>query len=188
MDQNTKMNVIGAGESTSSAWEEELDDVLSILGVHNNDTAHHSSFAMDNDVFIPDASDQQYPVLQSVFGEELHLFEDSGTPPIVPFCQFEQVNRQLHVSDVQSTSRPEMTSQSSCPVSPITQHMDSSEIASSALNANVTDNINQPAGITRDINFPYLMNRALFKREASPPENSFGLRRSTRKNQRKRQV
>ncbi|KAL9971740.1 hypothetical protein ACROYT_G017944 [Oculina patagonica] len=192
MDQNKKMNVVGAGESTSRAWEDELEDILSILGVHNNDTAHQSSYATDNDVFAPDASDQQCPqVLQSVFGEELHLFEDSQTPSILPFCQSDHANPLVHLIEVPNTSRPEISVQSNCPIFPVTQHMeidltDSGGIAKSAFNANVAHNIDQSTGIANALELPYLMNRAVFRREGSPLENSLGLKRSPK--QRKHQV
>lgn len=153
MDQSTMMNARGADESVTKAWEQELEDILSILGLHDYDTGHHSSCWADDDVFIPDGSDQIHPVLPSpVLGEELHLFEDSGTFPPLSFCQSEQVDTELQVTEVQNTPRTGINGQSNGPILPLTQPMEInlanfSKVGIDVGKANAADNINKPIDI-----------------------------------------
>ena len=166
MDQGTMMNARGVDESVTKAWEQELEDILSILGLHNYDTGHHSSCWADDDVFIPDGSDQIYPVLPSpVLGEELHLLEDSGTFPPLSFCQSEQVNAELQVTEVQNTSQPAINGQFNGPILPLTQPMeidlaDLSKVGIDVRKANAADNINKPIDIASVPNPPCQMIRA----------------------------
>lgn len=52
----------------------------------------------------------------------------------------------------------------------------------------ITSTRQQATGIANALEVPYLMNRAVFRREGSPPENSLGLKRSSRTKQHKHQV
>ena len=158
------MNVTVPGESSSQVWEEDLEDILNILGQENFDTIHNSFHPSNNTLFLPD--DQQCPVLQPDFSEELYpLFHDSQTFPILPFRQEEM--QILPVAEVQNTCRPGITVQSNFPVFPVTtQHMeidetDSGEVAS-----------------TRALKSPYVMNRAVFGREASSSGENQGKRQA----------
>lgn len=82
---------------------------------------------------------------------------------------------------VQITSCPQITIQSDFPIFQVAHNLEPDHVP----NANITDNISQPSDITSVQNLPCVMDGAVSGPETSSPEKSFGLKRFSRKNQRK---
>ena len=174
MDQSTNMNVTRAVQNSSDVpWEEDLDDILNILG--------------------EDILDSHAPVSQTAFGNKLRHIHDSTTPPTLPYYHHQEEIQPQCVGDVQRTFHSGVTVQSDFPVFPVTEHMDidltaSSEVACYVPNANVTDRFNQTIDLASTQNSPHFMKHVVPGREASSRKNSFSSKHSTRKKQGKRQV
>ena len=176
------MNVVEAQERAGHPWEEDLEDILDILGQGKFDPTHCVD-PSKNTTFIPENNDQQCPVLQPGSLEELHFFDDSSTFGIFPLLQKVQTQQ---VAEIHNMSSPGITVHSNCLDFPKTQSREINEIDSRSftgnvpnsidLNSNFTGNIHQliDLSLAASVNAPYALDHSMSGTETSSLEVSFG--------------
>ena len=176
------MNVVETQEGAGHPWEEDLEDILDILGQGKFDPTHCFD-PLKNTTFIPENNDQQCPVLQPGSLEELHLFDDSSTLEIFPSLQKVQTQQ---VAEIHNMSSPGITVHSNCLDFPKTQSREINEIDSGYftgnvpysiyLNSNFTGNIHQliDLSLAASVNAPYGLDHSMSGTETNSLEVSFG--------------
>ena len=97
MDQSTEIKLMKASNSTDPPWNEELDDVLNVIAL--------------------DESSQRSSAVQPAFDEDLHFSQDLSTFQMSSCQQRKEQNQYV------STASPGINVQSTCSVSPLSQHL-----------------------------------------------------------------
>ena len=73
------MKLTEASNSIDPVWNQDLDDLLGILGLDNCGNTHSPSYQTDNAVFALDESDRPSPALQPPFDEDLNFCQELST-------------------------------------------------------------------------------------------------------------
>ena len=118
-----------SNKCSNHSWNEDLDDVLNILGLNSSentpsfshDPVHNASTAMDE-------TDQRLPDSQHAFGESFNSFQD---PLTFQGTMFQKSVQNQHLKKMQSTSSPGMKVQSKrrrCLIFPQNQRLAIDEI------------------------------------------------------------
>ena len=178
------MEFTESSESTDHFWDQDLQDVLNILGLDNYGNTHSSCYPANNAIVILGEGDQRPPALQHAFGEEANFFEVPQNIRQLPRDQKALKNK--YVPEVYSTSNPGMKVQSNCSVFPGNQHLQKIGQTETDYGASVVPTVNVPGNTNQPISTPNTsckMDSALFTTEAS----AFGVKRS-RKDQAKLQA
>ena len=99
-----------SNECSNNSWNEDLDDVLNILGLNSSEnTLSFSHNPVHNAGTVLEDTDQRLPDLQHAFGESFNSFQD---PPTFQATMFQKAVQNQHLKKMQSTSSPGMKVQS----------------------------------------------------------------------------
>ena len=99
-----------SNECSNHSWNEDLDDVLNILGLNRFENSH--SFSHDpvqNAGTALDDTDLRLPASQHAFGESFNSFQEL---PTFQATMFQKAVQNQHLKKMQSTSSPGMKVQS----------------------------------------------------------------------------